>query len=235
MIFGAPMSVESSGQRPLRVERLGCVPYGPTLELQGRRHREVVDDLSDDTLFLLEHEPVITTGRNTGEGHILVSKEALKEKGVELYPTGRGGDVTYHGPGQIVGYPILKLQEGERDVRRFVWKMEEVLIRSANDFGVLARRVDGLRGIWVGDDKLAAIGGRLSRWTTMHGFAINITTDLSGFDLVVPCGLRGKGVTSMQRLCGKSLDLKEVEGRLILHLATIFERDWYEGPQSGPA
>ena len=222
------MTSDSLSRRPLQVQRLGCVPYGPTLELQKERHREVVEGVSDDTLLLLEHTPVITTGRNTGDGHILVSEDALKEKGVDLYRAGRGGDVTFHGPGQIVGYPILKLQDGEKDVRRFVWKMEEVLIRTADDYGVVAERVEGLRGIWVGNDKLAAIGVRLSRWTTMHGFAINITTDLSGFDLVVPCGLTGRGVTSLRRLCGEAPNLKDVEDRLIVHLAAIFERDWYE-------
>jgi lipoyl(octanoyl) transferase len=204
------------------------VSYGPTLELQRDRHREVIEDTSDDTLFLLEHFPVVTTGRNTGEGHVLFSGEELARRGVELFETGRGGDVTYHAPGQIVGYPILKLQESEKDVRRFVWKLEEVLIRTAAEYGVAAERVEGLRGIWVGNEKLAAIGVRLSRWTTMHGFAMNISTDLKGFELIVPCGLRGRGVTSLQRLCGKTLDSDEVQRRLVEHTAALFERDWYD-------
>ncbi len=223
---------EMRSRRRLRVERLGCVSYGPTLELQRERHRAVIDDTSDDTLFLLEHFPVVTTGRNTGEGHLLFSGDELARKGVELFETGRGGDVTYHAPGQIVGYPILKLQESEKDVRRFVWKLEEVLIRTAADYGVEAERVEGLRGIWVGSEKLAAIGVRLSRWTTMHGFAINISTDLKGFELIVPCGLKGRGVTSMQRLCGKTLDSNEVQGRLVEHTSMLFERDWYDSSSS---
>ena len=214
-------------QRPLRIEKLGCVAYGPAHELQKARHRAVVEERCDDTLFLLEHPPVITTGKNTGDGNILVSRESLSEKGIELFASGRGGDVTYHAPGQIVGYPILKLQDGEKDVRKYVWNLEEVLIRSAADFGVVADRVEGLRGIWVGNYKLAAIGVRLSRWTTMHGFAINVSTDLRGFDLIVPCGLEGRGVTSLEKLCGKVLPIQEVEKSLIRHLTTIFKREGY--------
>ena len=219
-------------KRPLRIERLGCVPYGPTHLLQKIRHRSVVEDTSDDTLFLLEHTPVITTGKNTGEGNILVNVETLKEKGVELYAAGRGGDVTFHAPGQIVGYPILKLQEGEKDVRKFVWNLEEVLIRTAADFQVVAERVEGLRGIWVGNEKLAAIGVRLSRWTTMHGFAINVSTDLSGFELIVPCGIDGRGVTSFEKLCDKVPTSEEVEERLIFHTTTIFNREGYRASAS---
>lgn len=219
-------------KRTLRIERLGRVPYGPTHLLQQQRHREVVEGKSDDTLFLLEHFPVVTTGKNTGEGNVLASAQRLEERGVELYSAGRGGDVTYHAPGQIVGYPIIKLQEGEKDVRKYVWNLEEILIRCAADFGVLAERVDGLRGIWVGNDKLAAIGVRLSRWTTMHGFAINICTDLRGFELIVPCGIEGRGVTSFEKLCVKTPSLEEVEQRLIFHSTSVLQRDGYRAEPS---
>ena len=138
--------------RPLRIERMGMTAYGTMLDLQERRHAEVRDGLQDDTMFLLEHLPVITTGKNTGTGHILANHDELKRRGVTHHETGRGGDVTYHGPGQIVGYPIVQLMEAERDIRRYVGCLEEVLIRTAADFGVKAERVQGLRGIWVGND-----------------------------------------------------------------------------------
>ena len=214
--------------RPLRVERMGMTAYGTMLGLQEKRHCEVRDGLQDDTLFLLEHLPVITTGKNTGTGHILANGEELNRRGVTHYETGRGGDVTYHGPGQIVGYPIVELQDSERDIRRFVGCLEEVLIRTAADFGVKAERVQGLRGIWVGNDKLAAIGVRISRWTTMHGFALNVSTELSGFDLIVPCGLHGRGVTSLQKLLGEAPPLGIVEDRLSSHAAEVLGRQAYD-------
>ena len=214
--------------RPMRVERMGMTAYGTMLGLQERRHCEVRDGDQDDTLFLLEHLPVITTGKNTGTGHILANADELSRRGVTHFETGRGGDVTYHGPGQIVGYPIVQLQDDERDIRRFVGCLEEVLIRTAADFGVKAERVQGLRGIWVGNDKLAAIGVRISRWTTMHGFALNVSTDLSGFDLIVPCGLHGRGVTSLQKLLGEAPPLGTVEDRLSSHAADVLGREAYE-------
>ena len=218
--------------RALRVERMGMTAYGTMLALQESRHGQVRDDQQDDTLFLLEHLPVVTTGKNTGTGHILADHDELKRRGVTLYETGRGGDVTYHGPGQIVGYPIVQLCDEERDIRRYVGCLEEILIRTAADFGVKAERVQGLRGIWVGNDKLAAIGVRISRWTTMHGFALNVTTDLSGFDLIVPCGLHGRGVTSLQRLLGESPPLSVVEDRLSIHAAEFLGRDPYQAEAS---
>jgi lipoyl(octanoyl) transferase len=213
--------------RQLRVERFFRVPYGPMLALQEARHAEVLDGTSDDTLFLLEHEAVITTGRNTGDGHVLASRTALQARGVAFCETGRGGDVTYHGPGQIVGYPILALQPGEQDVKGYVHRLEEILIRTAADFGVRAERVPGLRGIWVGNDKLAAIGVRLARWVTLHGFALNVSTDLSAFGLIVPCGLHGRGVTSLARLCDPAPERAIVEARLVAHAEAVLGRRLY--------
>jgi len=211
---------------------MGMTAYGAMLALQERRHREVRDDEQDDTLFLLEHLPVVTSGKNTGTGHLLADKAELKRRGVSLFETGRGGDVTYHGPGQIVGYPIVQLFDDERDIRKYVWCLEELLIRTAADFGVEAQRVEGLRGIWVGNDKLAAIGVRISRWTTMHGFALNVSTDLSGFDLIVPCGLHGRGVTSLERLLGEAPPLSVVEDRLSIHASELLARDSYQAEAS---
>lgn len=221
--------------RRLRVERMGRIAYAPMLALQEARHAEVLAGQADDTLFLLEHEPVITLGRNSQEGHVLASAELLRQRGVELHESGRGGDVTYHGPGQIVGYPIVHLQPGERDVRGYVYKLEEVLIRTAADFGVSAKRVDGRRGIWVGNSKLAAIGVRIARWATLHGFAFNVCTRLEDFNLIVPCGLHGCGVTSLHKLLHAPPTLHEVQNRLALHAATILERRIYSAqPTAAP-
>lgn len=218
--------------RPLRVERLGRVPYAPMLALQEARHAAVAAGDVDDTLFLLEHPKVVTLGRNSGAGHVLLSEAALRARGFDYCVTGRGGDVTYHGPGQIVGYPILALDEPERDIKAYVYRLEEVLIRTAADFGVTAERVAGLRGIWVGNDKLAAIGVRLARWVTMHGFALNVSTDLDDFGVMVPCGLHGRGVTSLTRLLQRDVALAAVEARLEAHCAAVLERPSYRAAAS---
>ncbi len=209
---------------------MGTVAYGPMHQLQKLRHEAVKSGEHDDTLFLLEHLPVVTAGKNTGRGHVLVSEEELVQRGVEIHDSGRGGDVTYHAPGQIVGYPIVNLREGEKDIRKYVCNLEEVLIRTAKDYGITATRVDGMRGIWVGNDKLAAVGVRISRWTTMHGFALNVTTDLSGFELIVPCGLQGRGVTSLEKLLGQAPSRVDVENRLAHHCSEVLGRTLEEFP-----
>lgn len=214
----------SDEQRVLRVERLGRVGYGPMLALQRERHGRVLAGEADDTLFLLEHDPVITLGRNSGDDHVLVSRERLAREGVELFETGRGGDVTFHGPGQIVGYPIVRLREHERDVRRFVTGLEEVMLRTAADFGVEAKRIDGLRGIWAGDAKLGAVGVRIANWTTMHGFALNVSSGIDGFALIVPCGLHGRRVTSLSEVAGAAIGMAEVEDRLQCHAGVVLDR-----------
>jgi lipoyl(octanoyl) transferase len=207
---------------------MGRVPYEPMLRLQQQRHAAVFAGEVLDTLFLLEHNPVITLGRNSGDGHVLAGADELRAAGVEVHHAGRGGDVTYHAPGQIVGYPVVHLIAGERDVRKYVYNLEEILIRTAADFGVKAARVEGLRGIWVGNNKLAAIGVRLSRWTTMHGFALNVNIDLRGFDLIVPCGIWDRGVTSLQSLLGKRLELPLVCERLAYHSGDVLGRELVE-------
>jgi lipoate-protein ligase B len=211
-------------QRALRVERMGRVGYGPMLALQHQRHEQVLAGEGDDTLFLLEHEPVITLGRNSGDDHVLASRARLADHGVELYETGRGGDVTFHGPGQIVGYAIVHLREYERDVRRFVASLEEIMIRAAADFNVEAKRVDGLRGIWAGDAKLGAVGVRIANWTTMHGFALNVSAGIDGFALIVPCGLHGRAVTSLADIVGHPVAMAEVEDRLHHHAGVVLDR-----------
>ena len=214
----------SAQKRNLQVERLGRVPYGPMLALQEARHADVAAGVCQDTLFLLEHDPVITTGRNTGASHVLASRATLAARQVDYFETGRGGDVTYHGPGQLVGYPILQLEPHEQDIRAYVHRLEEILIRTAADFDVVAERVAGLRGIWVGNDKLAAIGVRIARWTTCHGFALNVSTRLEDFDLIVPCGLYDRGVTSLEKLLGAPMPMATVHERIVHHAAEILQR-----------
>jgi lipoyl(octanoyl) transferase len=167
-----------------------------------------------DTLLLLEHDPVVTLGRNARAENLLLSEDLLRARGVDLFEVGRGGDVTYHGPGQVVGYPIIEIRVDRRDVHRYVRDLEEVMIRVCGEYGFRARRITGKSGTFVGDDKIGAIGVRLSRWVTSHGFAFNANTNLSGFDLIVPCGLHDQGVTSLSKLLGKEVDQAEVEQRL---------------------
>jgi lipoyl(octanoyl) transferase len=209
--------------RVLDVRKLGLVSYEDALALQ----RSLVDDRRagriGDTLLLLEHPHVITLGVRGGRSHVLATAEVLAARGVEIHETGRGGDVTYHGPGQIVGYPILDLNPDRRDVHQYVRDLEEVLIRTAADFGIAAGRVSGLTGVWVGDEKLAAIGVRIARWITSHGFALNVTTDLDYFSLIVPCGIADRGVTSMSRLLGRPVELDKVQGRIASHFSNVFQ------------
>ena len=209
--------------RPLHVRRLGRVRYTDALDLQARLVRERRAGAIPDTLLLLEHDPVFTLGRNARRENLLLSEEALHERGFDVFETGRGGDVTYHGPGQVVGYPILDLSPDRQDVHRYVRDLEEVMIRTCADYGVEAGRVAGLTGVWVGADKIGAIGVRISRWVTSHGFAYNVSTDLAAFDLIVPCGIRGRGVTSLALLLGREAPLAEVEDRLATHFAALFE------------
>jgi lipoate-protein ligase B len=205
--------------------QIGFVPYGEAHELQKdlveRRKRDEIPD----QFLLLEHPHVITLGRAANRANILVDDAARARLGVELFDTGRGGDVTYHGPGQLVGYPIIKLLPGHQDVRRYVRNIQEVLVRAARDFGVEAEPRDGdYIGVWVGDEKLAAIGIRISRWVTMHGFAFNVATDLDYFQLIVPCGIRGHGVTSLKKILGKDVELREVARRIAHHFGEVFDR-----------
>jgi lipoyl(octanoyl) transferase len=182
-------------------------------------------DLVPDQFLLLEHPPVITLGRGGDQANLLAGESNLRARGVRFYPTTRGGDITFHGPGQLVGYPIVHLGEGNRDVRKYVWQLEEVLIRTVAEYGIVAERIDGRRGIWVGNDKIAAIGVRIARWVTSHGFALNVNTDLSYFSLITPCGLHGTGVTSIQKLTGRYVELSEVMTHAARHFGEVFDRE----------
>lgn len=210
----------------LAVRRWGTVPYRTALDRQRDLVRSRQAGEIADQLVLLEHPPVITVGvgGRGRPGHVLASAAGLREHGIEVIDVARGGDVTYHGPGQLVGYPILSLKPDRCDVHRYVRDLEEVLIRSAARFGVEAGRIEGLTGVWVGREKLAAIGVRLSRWVTSHGFALNVATDLDHFRFIVPCGLAGYGVTSLARLLGAAPPRAEVEATLAAEFARRFDR-----------
>ena len=179
----------------------------------------------DEQLLLLEHPHVFTLGRGANSANILAGADQLESLSIEVHETGRGGDVTYHGPGQLVGYPIIDLKPDRCDVHRYVRDIEEVLIRSIAEFGITGERIPGLTGVWVGTEKIAAIGIRIARWITSHGFALNVNTDLDYFQMIVPCGITDKGVTSMSRLLGHRLDMKEVARIVALRFAEVFERD----------
>jgi lipoyl(octanoyl) transferase len=207
------------------VHRLGRIPYSRGLEIQERLVVERQKGLVPDQLLLLEHDPVFTLGRNARRENVLIPVEALRERGFAVFETGRGGDVTYHGPGQLVAYPILELSPDRRDVHRYVRDLEEVMIRTCADYGVEAGRVSGLTGTWVGREKIGAIGVRISRWVTSHGLAFNVATDLAPFDLIVPCGIRDRRPTSLERLLGREMGMGEVMERLTRHFRAVFERE----------
>jgi lipoyl(octanoyl) transferase len=208
----------------LEVRRLGVVPYDEALELQKTLVEERRAGRVPNLLLLLQHPPVITLGvRRSSRSNITASEEYLAIHGIELHETGRGGDVTYHGPGQIVGYPILDLRPDRCDVHRYVRDLEAVMIRVCADYGVTAERVAGLSGAWVGSNKIGAIGVRISRWITSHGFAFNVNTNLDAFQLIVPCGIRDRGVTSLARLTGREIPIEEVEERFIDRFAQVFD------------
>ena len=211
--------------REIEVRRLGVVPYADGLELQRELvERRKVGKISDQ-LLLLEHPPVITLGVKThsDRSHVVATPQTLEDEGVEVFESGRGGDVTYHGPGQLVGYPILDLRPDRCDVHRYVRDLEEVLIRTAAAFGIAAGRTPGLTGAWVGDEKLAAIGVRIARWITSHGFALNVSTNLSHFGLIVPCGISDKGVTSLERLLARPVAVADVETAVIDAFCGVFD------------
>jgi lipoyl(octanoyl) transferase len=211
---------------------LGLLGYAEAYALQKRVVAARKDGAIEDVLLLCEHPHVITLGRSGKRENLLVSEHVLRQKGVEFHATDRGGDITYHGPGQIVGYPILNLGALRRDVVWYVRMLEEVMIRATAEFGITAERVAGKTGIWVRagntEEKLAAIGVHISRWVTSHGLAYNVLTDLRYFDLIVPCGIAHRKATSLEKLLGHSLDSKEVQGRLAKHFGEVFGREMKE-------
>ena len=211
---------------------LGLIGYAEAWALQKRIVAARKAAAIEDVLLVCEHPHVITQGRNGKREHLLASEHVLRQKGVEYYETSRGGDITYHGPGQIVGYPILNLGAIRRDVVWYVRMLEEAMIRATSEFGITAERVAGKTGIWVksGDteEKLAAIGVHISRWVTSHGFAYNVSTDLRYFDLIVPCGIADRKATSLEKLLGRSVEQEEVAPRIARHLGELFGLEMQE-------
>ena len=232
--------------KELLVVDLGLMEYGAAWELQRRVAAARKAAAIPDILLLCEHPHVITIGRNGKISNLRAPDDLLKRMGVSFFETNRGGDITYHGPGQLVGYPILNLAEIRRDVGWYVRGLEEAMIRATAEFGIVSKRVPGCTGVWVdvlngataadrnqvgevkerqatkGEEKLAAIGVHLSRWVTSHGFAYNVSTDLRYFDLIVPCGIVGKSATSLEKLLGRTVEIKQAAPRIAAHLGEIF-------------
>jgi lipoyl(octanoyl) transferase len=210
------------------VEQLGLIDYASALELQKEMVARRKAGAIPDTLLLLEHPHVYTLGRNARRENLLVSAEWLASHGAQVFETDRGGDVTYHGPGQLVGYPILNLAEHRRDISWYMRSLEEVFIGAARDIGIEAGRAAGAPGVWVGDDKLVAMGVHLSRWVTSHGFAFNVNTDLRYFEWIVPCGLHGRGVISLAKLLGRPVQMESVIERVLEQFGAVFGLEMIE-------
>src|SRR5882724_6100768 len=208
-------------KKHLLVKKLGRVEYGDALTLQKETELAVKDGQQSDTLLLLEHPHTLTVGRRGDRAGILMSQELLSARGVTVFETNRGGKVTYHGLGQIVGYPIINLSPEREDVHRYVRELEEVLIKTLSDFEIPAFRIEGLTGVHTARGKIAAIGVHIARWVTTHGFALNVNTDLSFFNLIIACD--GEQVTSMEDLLGHEVDMREVEDRIVVRFAEVFD------------
>jgi lipoyl(octanoyl) transferase len=208
----------------LKIAQMGRIDYGEALSLQEKLHALRQGGRIPDTLLLQEHNSVITVGRRGSYSNILLPGEELLKKKIDVYEVSRGGDVTYHGPGQLVGYPIFDLKDHEMDIRKYVWNIQEVFIRILKeDYGMESRRENGVyTGVWVGNSKITAIGIAVRRWVTMHGFAFNINTDLDNFRWINPCGLTDRGVTSLEKITGKRQDFVKVSGRVINLFENVF-------------
>lgn len=203
--------------------RLGTVDYGEAHELQRQLQEKRIAGEVEDTVLLLEHPPVLTLGRSAKTENVVASKDFLASQGIAVHEVGRGGDVTYHGPGQLVAYPIIDLKPNRKDVRKYVWSLEEAMVRTCADFGVRASRISGLNGTWIADQKVGAVGVRISRWVTMHGLALNANSNLSHFELIVPCGIDDKTVTSLSRELDRVVTVDDVTEPLATHFAALYD------------
>jgi len=203
----------------LQVQDLGNSPYKRTWELQKELQLQRIENNIDDTLLLVEHEPVYTFGKNADENHLLQNYP----ENVKLFHIERGGDITFHGPGQIVGYPIMDLHNYKMSISWYMRTLEEVIIRSLDKFGISADRKDGLTGVWVEDEKIAALGVRISRWVTMHGFALNVNTDLAYYDSIIPCGIFDYGITSMKHILGEKQNMSKIKSILSAVFLDVFQ------------
>jgi lipoate-protein ligase B len=210
-------------QSVLQVEDLGRRPYGEVLELQRAIAAERIAGTRPDTLLLVEHDPVVTLGRSTKQGNLLANPQLLAARGVEVFDIERGGDVTFHGPGQLVGYPIIDLTQHRQDLHWYLRQLEQVLIDAIGTFGVVGGREEKYTGVWVGDRKIASIGVHARSWVTWHGFALNVSTDLSYFDLMVPCGIQGVSMTSLERELARPVSLATVASQVVVALGQRFD------------
>jgi len=216
--------MESCRTPVCRVVDLGVIPYRDAFGVQKSDVARLQRDGGDEVIYLLEHPHVVTLGRNATDGALVADEATMGERGVELARTDRGGDATYHGPGQLVGYPIIALEPTRRDIRRYVSDLEEVLIRTLADFSIESHRHPIHRGVWAGDRKIASLGIRISRWVTCHGFALNVNTDLSYYSLINPCGIVGCEMTSMARELGSVVDMGPVKSAIVGHFSDIYRR-----------
>ena len=224
--MASPVCKKKHPMNSLLITDLGMIAYSEASALQQRIAQARKAGGIEDVLLLCEHPPVITLGRNGNRENLLASENVLRQKSVDLYETNRGGDITFHGPGQIVGYPILNLDRIRRDVHWYVRTLEEVMIRASADFAISAFRIEGKTGIWVhtekSEEKLAAIGVHISRWVTTHGFAYNVATDLRNFELIVPCGIADRKATSLEKLLSRGVTVAEVQPHLAKHFCELF-------------
>jgi lipoate-protein ligase B len=212
--------IETETQKII-VKDLGLAPYQAVWDLQKKMQQQRIKGEIEDTLILVEHEPVYTLGKNANENHLLQSRD----ESVDVFNIERGGDITFHGPGQIVGYPILDLSNYKKSVSWYMRTLEQLTIDVLENFGITATRIDGLTGVWVGDEKIAAQGVRISRWVTMHGFALNVNPDLSFYDGIIPCGIFDHGVTSMEQFLGEKQDMETVKQVVIEKFNQHFFKD----------
>ncbi len=204
-------------------EWLGRVRYAEARDRQLARRKAIIEGTADEAFWLLEHDPVITLGRAGKPEHVLTTAQHLSDAGIGVFETGRGGDVTYHGPGQLVAYPIVDLKPDRCDVRRYVRDLEEIMLRTAADYGLKAERRLGLNGAWIGQRKLGSVGVRISRWVTMHGIALNVNTRLNDFSHIVPCGISECEMTSLEREVGYAVSMEEVMQSFVCHFLAVFE------------
>lgn len=214
---------------PCWIVRAGRMEYGVSLSLQRSLLTARRSGLIDNVLLILEHPPTYTIGRRLRAGyHLLYGEEALRSRGIAVYETDRGGDITCHGPGQLVGYTIFDISDWYQDVYRYLRDLEEVIIRMLGDSGIDAGRVEGITGVWAGDGKIAALGIRISRWIAMHGFSVNVNPDLTLYEGIVPCGIADRDVTSIERILGRRISMTEVETSLLRHLRAVFDLSFEE-------
>jgi len=202
---------------------LGFADYKEVWDLQKETHLKKQKELTDDVLYIVEHNHVYTLGKTGSRDHILINDDEMKAKGISYYEIDRGGDITYHGPGQLVAYPILNLNNYYRDTHRYLRELEETVILTLKELGIDAHREEEFTGVWVGEEKICAIGIKVSRWITMHGIAFNINTDLSFFGKIIPCGIFHKGVTSVEKVTGRKADMEEIKKLYVKNFLYTFK------------